>query len=221
MRRATCMTTACPSEAVRDRLGLDGRLHPGSSPAYVSLGPPSGDGRSKDYTRQALSQDFCRSALLEGRNPLSGIVPAGQGKAPGPDHCRQPGETPGNAGTGALMPISDPAPVSGGGKSKLPSPGAVERRRKTENPHTTPSTLPPSQKVWEKRRTADAAGLGAAIIAFLRNSHEPSIAYSAPCFLSLLGPASNLGLAQLRLFSHPSLSPSAGLEARTTAPPRA
>ena len=109
---------------------------------------------------------------------MTRTVPAGQGKAPGPDHSRRPGETPGNAGKGAVMPISDPA--LRGGESKLPSPSAVERLRRTENTHTIPSTPSLSQKVWEKRRTvADATGLGAGITASLRNSHGPSIASPA------------------------------------------
>ena len=175
MRRATCMTMLSPTEALRERPGAEARLLPGSPPPTVSPGPPSGDGRSKDYMRQHL----CRSALREGRKPLIRTVPAGQGKAPGSDQFRRPGETPGNAGKGAVMPISDPA--LSGGESKLPSPSAVERRRSTENPHTTPSTLPSSRKVWEKRRTvADATGLGAGITAFLRNSHGPSIASPPP-----------------------------------------
>ena len=174
MRRATRMTMPRTSEAVRDRPGLRARLLPNPFPTTVSLGPPSGDGRSKDYMRQALSQDFCRSSRLGGRKPFVGFVPADQGKAPGPDHFRRPGETPGNAGKWAVMPLSDPA--LRGGESKLPSPGAVERRRRTENTHATPSTLPPSQKVWEKRRTAAGpTGLGAGTTAFLRNSPGPSV----------------------------------------------
>ena len=175
MRRATCMTMLSPTEAARDRPGAEARLLPGSPPPTVSLGPPSGDGRSKDYMRQGL----CRSALRGGRKPLICTFPAGQRKAPGPDQFRRPGETPGNAGKRAVMPISDPA--LRGGESKLPSPSAVERRRRTENTHTTPSTLSPSRKVWEKRRTvADATGLGAGITASLRNSHGPSIASPSP-----------------------------------------
>ena len=171
MRRSNPVTTACPSEAVRDRPGMHARLLPNPFLPTVSLGPPSGDGRSKDYMRQYL----CRSALRGGRKPLTRPVPAGQGKAPGPDHFRRPGETPGNAGKGAVMPISDPA--LRGGESKLPSPSAVERRRRTENTHTTPSTPSLSPKVWEKRRAvAEATGLGAGITASLRNSHGPSIA---------------------------------------------
>ena len=175
MRLATCMTMPSPSEAVRGRPGMYARLLPNPFLPAVSLGPPSGDGRSKDYMRQHL----CRSALRGGRKPLTRTVPAGQGKAPGPDQFRRPGETPGNAGKRAVMPISDPALP--GGESKLPSPSAVERRRRTENTHTTPSTLSPSRKVWEKRRTvADATVLGAGITAFLRNSHGPSIASPPP-----------------------------------------
>ncbi len=136
MRRATCMTMLSPTEAARDRPGAEARLLPGSPPPTVSLGPPSGNGRSKDYMRQGL----CRSALRGGRKPLICTFPAGQRKAPGPDQFRRPGETPGNAGKRAVMPISDPA--LRGGESKLPSPSAVERRRRTENTHTTPTAIP-------------------------------------------------------------------------------
>ena len=163
MRRATRMTMHPTSEAERDRPGLQAHLLPNLFPHTVSLGPPSGDGRSKDYMRQALSQDLCRSSRHGGRKPFVGFVPADRGKCPA------------SGGFRATEPLSDPALY--GGESKLPSPGAAERRRRTENTHATPSTLPPSQKVWEKRRTAAATGLGAGITAFLRNSPGPSITY--------------------------------------------
>ena len=177
MRRTTRMTMHPTSEAVRDRPGLRARLLPNPFPHTVSLGPPSGDGRSKDYMRQALSQDLCRSALLQGRTPSAGIVPADRGKCPA------------SGGFRATEPLSDPALY--GGESKLPSPGAVERRRRTENTHATPSTLPPSQKVWEKRRSA------APCVTPLRNSPGPSVTYlslrhPAPRFLRHSGPRAGI-----------------------------
>ena len=166
MRRAPCMTPSL-SEAVRDRPGVDARLLPISSPSTVSPGPPSGDGRSKDFKRQALTEGHCRNPRLGGRKPFVGFVLAGQA------------ETPGIAGKWAITPKSDPASIGAlhrvyGGESNLPSPSSVERCRSKENPHTTPSTLPPSQKVWENRR-AVASGVTA-----LQKCPGPSIASLPP-----------------------------------------
>ena len=73
MRRATCIT-ARPTEAVRDRLGAEARLLPNPFLPTVSLGPPSGDGRSKDYTRQTSSRGHSRvcAPLRAHSSPASG-----------------------------------------------------------------------------------------------------------------------------------------------------
>ena len=68
MRRITPVTTAHTSEAVRDRPGVHARLLPNPFLSTVSLGPPSGDGRSIDSTRHALY----RAASAGTAHPLSG-----------------------------------------------------------------------------------------------------------------------------------------------------
>ena len=177
--------------AVWDRPATGTRLLPTSSSFTVSPSNPlPGDGRSIDYMRQPLSKDLCRFNAPLTRRVYSAAI-------------RIVGVYPQPANLGlrfrAIVPFYDSTPVTPGlprsanhgVESIHPSPGAVERCRRTDKPHPeTPSTsvsllrhawgspgLPPMQNI---RLGGPTASTQVSLSSWLRVSDLPSPSHPPP-----------------------------------------
>ena len=200
------------TRAVWNRPAPDTRLLPSPSFNTVSLGfPLPSDGRSFDCRRHSPSKGLCRYiAPSSGRLLLADFTLAEDISASFDAFAR------------ALVPLSGSTTRCnwrfpfGPPRHRvvMPSHAAVERCRRTDNPHPeTPSTsVCLLRHAWGYRRTAaDATSVGAGVVVFLLTSPGPSIA--SPSFAPFPGSARNLGLAHSPISALPATQPKSGGEA--------
>ena len=194
------------TRAVWNRPATDTRLLPSPSFNTVSLGfPLPSDGRSFDCRRHSPSKGLCRYiAPSSGRLLLADFTLAEDISASFDAFAR------------ALVPLSGSTTRCnwrfpfGPPRHRvvMPSHAAVERCRRTDNPHPeTPSTsVCLLRHAWGYRRTAaDATSVGAGVVVFLLTSPGPSIA--SPSFAPFPGSARNLGLAHSPISALPATQP--------------
>ena len=194
------------TRAVWDRPAPGTRLLPSPSFNTVSLGfPLPSDGRSFDCRRHSPSKGLCRfGAPSSGRLLLADFTLAEDISASFDAFAR------------ALVPLSGSTTRCNWRfpfgpprhRAVMPSHAAVERCRRTDNPHPeTPSTsVCLLRHAWGYRRTAaGATSVGAGVVVFLLTSPGPSIA--SPSFAPFPGSARNLGLAHSPISALPATQP--------------